>query len=81
MAESQAANGTIDDGDILSVIVDHADPCVTAVEITEQFGFSQQAAHWRLSKLADEGKVARKKTGARAVGWWIPGDYFIASET
>lgn len=73
MAKSKATNGSIDDEDILRAIERHSDPCVTASEIAEMFGVSQQAAHWRLSKLVDEGKIRRKKAGAKAVVWWVPG--------
>jgi DNA-directed RNA polymerase specialized sigma24 family protein len=49
------------------------DPVLTAVEVAERLGISQQAAHSRLSRSVREGGVERKKVGARAVVWWLPG--------
>ena len=46
-------------------------PILTAPEVGEEFGITQQAAYNRLKRLHDEGVVARKEVGSRAVAWWL----------
>jgi len=48
-----------------------SEPVLTAVEVAERLGVSQQAAHAKLSKANEAGWVHRKKVGSRAVVWWI----------
>lgn len=54
------------------------DPVLTAVEVAERMGVSQQAAHRKLSDAHEEDTVKRKKAGARAVVWWMD-DYLVNS--
>lgn len=61
---------------LLSVFESHADPVLTAVEVSDELGVSQQAAHRKLSKAHDRGELKRKKAGARAVVWWPAGQDF-----
>lgn len=68
----------VSDSAILELIQNVDEPVVTAIDVANHFGFTQQAAHQRLSKLHEEGKLDRKKAGARAVVWWIPGDYSLS---
>ena len=81
MGESEPASGSIPDDVILQFIESFDHPVITAMEIAEEFDISQQAAHWRLSKLEEKGSISRKKVGARAVVWWIAGDYSISLAT
>jgi len=68
--ESDAA-----DAELLSVFEDTDDPVLTAVEVGERLGITQQAAHSRLSRAHKRGEVERKKVGSRAVVWWTPGQF------
>ena len=43
----------------------------TAVELAEDVGVTQQAAHSKLSNLEDRGLVRSKEVGSRARVWWI----------
>ncbi|MDQ2055961.1 MarR family transcriptional regulator [Halobellus sp. H-GB7] len=47
------------------------DPVVTAVELAEEVGVSQQAAHSKLEDLEERGLVESKAVGSRAVVWWL----------
>jgi predicted transcriptional regulator len=55
-------------------MVEHADPVVTAPELAERVGVTQQAAHEKLQSLRDRGLVNSKKVGSRAVVWWPTSD-------
>ncbi len=56
--------------DILKAF-DRADaPFLTATEIGEKLSISRQAANYRLKQMRENGRVERKRTGARAVAWW-----------
>ena len=60
----------VTDQDIL-IAFDTADaPVLTAVELAEQFSVSPETIRQRLERFQEEGKVGRKKTGARSVAWW-----------
>jgi len=52
------------------------DPVLTAVEVADLLGISQQAAHSRLTRANERGELKRKKTGARSVVWWLPGETY-----
>lgn len=47
------------------------DPALNAVEVAEELGISQQAAHSKLMKEYENNNVGRKKVGSRAVVWWL----------
>jgi predicted ArsR family transcriptional regulator len=69
MSENPARE-KISDQDILKVFDNTDDPFLTASEIADQLPVSRQAVNYRLDRMHEEGLVGRKKTGARAVGWW-----------
>jgi predicted ArsR family transcriptional regulator len=54
--------------DILAAVREHT-PAATS-EVAEAVGFARQNADYRLRRLADEGKVQRKKVGPTLV--WLP---------
>jgi len=58
---------------IISFIRSHEDPCVTAGEISAEFGITGQAANYRLQKLRDAGEVREKDAGASAKVWYVTG--------
>lgn len=58
----------------IHAIATHPDPVVTAVEIAEKVGVSQQATHSKLSDLYERRLVKRKEVGARSVVWWLTTD-------
>ena len=55
----------------LRAITAHPDPVVTATELGEIVGVSQQAAHSKLTDLEDRGLTKSKKVGSRSRVWWI----------
>lgn len=59
------------DTDILTA-VRNREPAATS-EVADELGITRQSVDVRLRKLADAGRVARKKIGAAAV-WWVPDD-------
>jgi len=54
----------------LTVIVTDPDPVMTATEIADELGISQQAAHRKLSDMEERGLLKSKKTGARSRVYW-----------
>ena len=52
----------------------HADPVVTAPELADEVGVTQQAAHKKLQSLENRGLVRSKPAGASAVVWWVTED-------
>lgn len=76
---SKAAAAEAFDSELAQVFRESDDPVLTAVEVADELGISQQAAHARLSRAHEQGTIERKKTGARSVVWWVPG-YCFTSE-
>ena len=61
---------TVSDEEIIAAI-DHArTPVVTAADLEEVLPIGRRAIRERLLDLLDQGRVARKKVGGRAVVWW-----------
>lgn len=58
----------------LCAMVEDADPVLTAPELAEKVGVSQQAAHSKLKDLRERGLVKSKAAGARSVVWWVTTD-------
>jgi len=58
--------------DLAHAYVDINEPVMTSVEVADQLGVTQQAAHSKLQRAHEAGVVEKKKVGARAVVWWIP---------
>lgn len=70
---STKSSGTSNDPELTAVFRNSDDPVLTAVEVADELGITQQAAHARLVRAHERGEVKRKKTGARSVVWWLPG--------
>jgi len=58
----------------LRAIISHPDPAVTATEVGDEVGVTQQGAHSKLSDLEERGLVRSKKTGSRSRIWWVTTD-------
>lgn len=61
----------ISDEEILHVFKESEDAFLTAGEIADTFGYTNQGIIKRLNDLHDRGLVERKEAGGRAVGWWL----------
>jgi len=59
------------DQEYLQQAILNPDPVFTAVELAEDVGVTQQAAHSKLSNLEDRGLVRSKEVGSRARVWWV----------
>lgn len=59
---------------VLEVFEDREDRArpLTASDVGDALGCSRRAAHGKLEELAEQGKVATRKVGARARVWWLP---------
>ena len=68
MAESEWRSSDVR---YLRAIIESGDPVVTATELADEVGVSQQAAYSKLADMKDRGLVRSKKVGARARVWWI----------
>lgn len=62
---------TVSPEDVVEVLYRAADPVMSAKEIGDQLGRSSESARQKLSQLAEQGRVERKKVGAGAVVWWL----------
>lgn len=60
----------ISDQDVLLVFDAATDPFLTAAEVAAELPVSRDASYHRLERMHEAGLVEKKKTGARAVGWW-----------
>ncbi|WP_228546141.1 HTH domain-containing protein [Halegenticoccus tardaugens] len=56
---------------ILQVLRTVDDPVATAGDIAEILDCTPEAVRQKLTVLHDQGRVARRKVGARAVVWWL----------
>lgn len=70
---STKSSGSSNDTELEAVFRESDDPVLTAVEVADELGITQQAAHARLARAHERGEIKRKKTGARSVVWWLPG--------
>lgn len=48
----------------------NANPVVTTEEVAEVLPLAHDSVYDRLSRFYDEGKVHKKKVGARGLVWW-----------
>lgn len=62
--------GRLSENAIKSLCRERGGPIVTAVEVAEEFGVTQQAAHQQLTEMHENGEMERRKVGSRAVVWW-----------
>lgn len=61
---------TVSDEEILAAIDQARAPVVTAADLEEVLPIGRRAIRERLLDLLEQGRVARKKVGGRAVVWW-----------
>lgn len=71
---STRSSGSGGESELREIFRNSSDPVLTAVEVAEKLGITQQAAYSRLSRVEERGEFERKKVGSRAVVWW-PADY------
>lgn len=71
---------SISDEEILYEIAVAPDPFVVAPELTDALGMTRQGVLKRLNKLAEEGHLGRKETGAITVFWLSDSGREIASD-
>jgi len=55
----------------LRAAITQPDPVFTAVELADEVGVTQQAAHSKLGNLEDRDLVRSKEVGSRARVWWV----------
>lgn len=70
MSTDQSQGEKISEQDILKVFDNADEPFLTASEIAAELPVSRQAINYRLEQMREKDLVGKKKTGARAVGWW-----------
>lgn len=49
-------------------------PVLTAKDIEEKFGISNQAANYRLQKMVERGTIEKRKVGGAAAVYWLNED-------
>lgn len=70
MNTDQSQGEKISEQDILKIFDNADEPFLTASEIADELPVSRQAINYRLDQMREKDLVGKKKTGARAVGWW-----------
>ena len=60
--------------DILKQIALCPDPIVTASELAEELSYSRQRVNQKLDEFVQEGWVAEREVGARAMVYWLTED-------
>jgi Fic family protein len=60
--------------DIIRAFKESEDPVLGAEEVGDIVGITRQGAGRRLRELVKEGKLMRKKPGARTAVYWLPSD-------
>lgn len=57
--------------DVLRALRSHHEPVATAGDLAGGLGVSAETVRRHLAALHDDGRVARRAVGARAVVWWV----------
>lgn len=76
MSEDRPRNGSgkfteiVTEQDILKIFDATDEPFLTTAEVADELPVSKDAIYRRLEQMREKGLVGKKKTGARAVGWW-----------
>ncbi|MDZ7731405.1 MAG: HTH domain-containing protein [Natrialbaceae archaeon] len=65
---------------VLQILRDRDDPVATASDIADELGCTPQAVNTKLAILHDQGRVARRTVGSRAVVWWSSEEQEISME-
>lgn len=65
---------SITDDKILVVFQTSPDPFLTTKEVSDQLELGRRGTYDRLTNLADDGRLKRKKVGESAVVWWSPAE-------
>lgn len=73
-SDSPGRKPTVSDKEILAVFVNAEDPVLMADEVAESLPIGRRAVYNRLCSLEDQGILRSKKTGARSIVWWYPGE-------
>lgn len=60
----------VSEQDILKIFDATGEPFLTTSEVAAELPVSKDAVYRRLERMREKGFVEKKKTGARAVGWW-----------
>jgi len=64
-------NPEVSPQEVMKAIAMHPEPVVTASDIHEQIGLSQDGARERLKALADDGYLGVKRPGSSALVFWM----------
>jgi len=67
-------SGSISYKEIVQLFRDSEYPVLTASDLEEEFGFSRQAANYRLQQMVDRGTVVKRKVGGAAAVYWLSQD-------
>ena len=51
-----------------------ADPISTTGDVAKVCAISTENARQKLTELHEQGRIERRKIGARAIIWWVPED-------
>lgn len=66
-----AKNRRVADEEIIEVFRKSDERFLTATEVADEIGVTRQAMNSRLKRLREQGILASKRAGSRAVGYWL----------
>ena len=60
--------------DVREAVRDGPDPVSTTGDAAEVLDISSESARGKLTELHEQGRIERRKIGARAIIWWVQDD-------
>ena len=60
--------------DVREAVRDGPDPVSTTGDVAAVFNISSESARGKLNELHEQGRIERRKIGARAIIWWVQDD-------
>ena len=57
--------------DVRDAVRDGPDPVSTTGDVAEVLDISSESARGKLNELHEQGRIEKRKIGARAIIWWV----------
>ena len=75
MSKTEGENsGSVSYEEIIQLFRNSEYPVLTASDLEEEFGFSRQAANYRLQRMVERDTVVKRKVGGAAAVYWLKED-------
>ena len=57
--------------DVYEAVRNGPEPASTTTDVAEAFDISTEGARRKLTELHEQGRIKKRKIGARAIIWWV----------